>query len=307
MVWHRGRVFNDASQGYPATPRESATVLSFEIQELPDVIKIVTLLDLQSRKKASRKQLKDEIDHICGLDMCIEMPEFNEAIEEMKAEGLVEVDDAGVVSLTSSGELLSGEWENLFVGEEPILEVISGLTDGCITSLVVIVSSQLTNLETSHTLFATLLTLASVSLTAFSSFFLGGKTEDISDMISLQRIINFSLHDIPDNEEREKSLRLVSRLFRLFRKDLNRSNFKAAVLSGVTTFLAGIVPIGLYLYLPSPIGLITSLGFVALVVGFFLVRYRSKKTRVHWKVTLIETLVILVIAVAASLVLGQNG
>ena len=243
--------------------------MSFEIQELPDVIKIVTLLELQSKKSASKMQLRERLNHICGRDMCIDASEFDEALVEMVSEGLVTVDDAGIVSLTSSGELLSGEWENLFVGEEPVLEVISGLTDGCITSLVVIVSSQLTNLETSHTIFATLLTLASVSLTAFSSFFLGGKTEDLSDMVSLQRIINFSLHDIPDKEEREKSLRLVSRLFRMFRKDLNRSNFRAAVLSGVTTFLAGIVPIGLYLYLPSPVGLITSLGFVAVVVGFF--------------------------------------
>jgi len=281
--------------------------LSFEIQELPDVIKIVTLLGLQDKKTASKKQLKDRLNRICGRDMCIDASEFEEALAEMISEGLVTVDPADVVTLTNSGVLLSGEWENLFVGEEPVLEVISGLTDGCITSLVVIVSSQLTNLETSHTLFATLLTLASVSLTSFSSFFLGGKTEDLSDMISLQRIINFSLHDIPDKEEREKSLRLVSRLFRMFRRDLNRSNLWAAVLSGVTTFFAGIVPIGLYLYLPSPIGLFTSLSFVAVVVGFFLVRYRSRKTRVHWKVTLAETIVILIIAVAASLVLGQGG
>ena len=281
--------------------------MSFEIQELPDVIKIVTLLNLQQRKSASKKQLKERLDHICGRDACVDVSDFDDALEEMVSEGLVTVSPTDDVALTSSGELISGEWENLFVGEEPILEIVSGLTDGCITSLVVIISSQLTNLETSHTIFATLLTLVSVSLTAFSSFFLGGKTEDLSDMISLQRIINFSLHDIPDKEEREKSLRLVSRLFRMFRRDLNRSNLWAAVLSGVTTFFAGIVPIGLYLYLPSPIGLFTSLSFVAVVVGFFLVRYRSRKTRVHWKVTLAETVVILIIAVAASLVLGQGG
>ena len=67
----------------------------------------------------------------------------------------------------------------------------------------------------------------------------------------------------------------------MFRKDLNKSNMKAAVVSGVTTFLAGIIPIALYLYLPDPIDLFVSLGFVAVVVGVFLVRYRSKKTRVH--------------------------
>jgi len=280
--------------------------LSFEIQELPDVIKIVTLLDLQEKKKDSKKHIADRLNRICGKDMCITVAELDEALTEMVKEGLVTEDSKGVIKLTSSGVLLSGEWENLFVGEEPILETVTGLTDGSITGLVVILSSYLTQLNTSHTIFATLLTLASVSLTNFSSFFLGGKTEDLSDMISLQRIINFSLHDIPDKEEREKSLRLVARLFKAFRTDLNRSNLKSAIVSGVTTFFAGIIPIGLYILLPSPLHILLSLGFVALIVIVFLVRYRSKKTRVNWKVTLMETLIILVIAVTASLLLGQK-
>jgi VIT1/CCC1 family predicted Fe2+/Mn2+ transporter len=280
--------------------------LSFEIQELPDVIKIVTLLELQEKKKDSRKRITERLNRICGKDVCITAVEFDEALVEMVKEGLVTVDPKGMIELTNSGVLLSGEWENLFVGEEPILETVTGLTDGSITGLVVILSSYLTQLDTSHTIFATLLTLASVALTNFSSFFLGGKTEDLSDMISLQRIINFSLHDIPDKEEREKSLRLVARLFNAFRKDLNRSNMKAAVVSGVTTFFAGIIPIGLYIYLPSPLDILLSLGFVAVIVMVFLVSYRSKKTRVNWRVTLVETLIILVIAVTASLMLGQK-
>lgn len=280
--------------------------MSFEIQELPDVIKIVTLLELQNKKRASRTSLVSRLDKICGRDMCITPTEFDDAMVEMTTEGLVVVTPEGIVELTSSGLLLSGEWENLFVGEEPVLETVTGLTDGSITGLVVILSSYLTNLDTSHTIFATLLTLASVALTNFSSFFLGGKTEDLSDIISLQRIINFSLHDIPDKDEREKSLRLISRLFNIFRKDLNRSNLKAAVVSGVTTFFAGIIPIGLYLLLPSPLNILVSLGFVGVIVGVFLVRYRSRKTRVNWKITLAETVIILIIAVTASLLLGQN-
>jgi VIT1/CCC1 family predicted Fe2+/Mn2+ transporter len=280
--------------------------LSFEIQELPDVIKIVTLLDLQEKKRDSKKHIAERLNRICGKDMCITVVEFDEALAEMVEEGLITIDSKGVIELTSSGVLLSGEWENLFVGEEPILETVTGLTDGSITGLVVILSSYLTQLDTSHTIFATLLTLASVALTNFSSFFLGGKTEDLSDMISLQRIINFSLNDIPDKEEREKSLRLVARLFKAFRTDLNRSNLKSAIISGVTTFFAGIIPIGLYIFLPSPLDILLSLGFVAIIVIVFLVRYRSKKTRVNWKVTLVETLIILVIAVSASLLLGQK-
>ena len=280
--------------------------MSFEIQELPDVIKIVTLLELQDKKRASKNSLVSRLDRICGHDMCITPVEFDEAMTEMAAEGLVVVTPEGIVELTSSGLLLSGEWENLFVGEEPVLEIVTGLTDGSITGLVVILSSYLTNLDVPHTIFATLLTLASVALTNFSSFFLGGKTEDLSDIISLQRIINFSLHDIPDKEEREKSLRLISRLFNIFRKDLNRSNLKAAVVSGVTTFLAGIIPIAIYLLLPDPFNILVSLGFVGVIVGVFLVRYRSRKTRVNWKITLAETVIILIIAVTASLLLGQN-
>jgi VIT1/CCC1 family predicted Fe2+/Mn2+ transporter len=280
--------------------------LSFEIQELPDVIKIVTLLELQEKKRGSKKSLVERLDRICGRDMCITPSEFDEAISEMTDEGLVVVTPEDIVELTNSGVLLSGEWENLFIGEEPVLETITGLTDGSITGLVVILSSYLTNLDVSHTIFATLLTLASVALTNFSSFFLGGKTEDLSDIISLQRIINFSLHDIPDKEEREKSLRLTSRLFNMFRKDLNSSNLKAALVSGMTTFFAGIIPIALYLLLPIPLNIIVSLGFVGIVVGVFLVRYRSRKTRVSWKITLAETIIILIIAVTASLLLGQE-
>jgi len=34
------------------------------------------------------------------------------------------------------------------------------------------------------------------------------------------------------------------------------------------------------------------------------VRYRSKKTRVNWKITFIETIVIIIVATVASLILG---
>ena len=59
-----------------------------------------------------------------------------------------------------------------------------------------------------------------------------------------------------------------------------------------------------YLLLPTPIDLVVSLTIVGVVVGIFLVRYRSKKTRVNWKVSLMETIAIVVIATIASLVLG---
>jgi hypothetical protein len=280
--------------------------LSFEIQNLPDVIKIITLLNLQEKRKATKKALKDRLDHICADYICPLPQDFEEALTEMTSEGLIIVNKYGEVQLTERGVFLGVEWENLFIGEEPIMEIIAGLTDGSITGLVVILSSFLTGLEAATTAFAALLTLTSVALTNFSSFFLGGKTEDLSDLVSLQRIINFSLSDIPDKDDKEKSLMLISQLFILLRKDLNRSNLRAAVASGVTTFLAGIIPMGLYLLLPEPLNVMLSLGFVAVVVGVFLIRYRSRKSRLPLKVTLVETVVILLIAVTASLLLGQR-
>ena len=48
-----------------------------------------------------------------------------------------------------------------------------------------------------------------------------------------------------------------------------------------------------------------SLGEVAVISGVFLARYRSKKTRVNWKITLAETIVIVIIATVVSLLLGS--
>jgi hypothetical protein len=58
--------------------------------------------------------------------------------------------------------------------------------------------------------------------------------------------------------------------------------------------------------LPTPLDIILSLGLVGTVVGIFLVRYRSQRSKVHWKVTLLETAVIVVIAVAVSLIIGGS-
>ena len=116
--------------------------------------------------------------------------------------------------------------------------------------------------------------------------------------------MNYSLSDIPDKGERDKSLMLVKRLFTVLGKEIHRSNLYAAIICGTTTFLAGSLPIIIYLALPGPFNLGVSLAIVAVIVGIFVVRYRSKKTRVHWKVTLLETLAIVAIAALVSLVLG---
>jgi VIT1/CCC1 family predicted Fe2+/Mn2+ transporter len=148
--------------------------------------------------------------------------------------------------------------------------------------------------------------LSAVAITNFSSFLLGGITEDLNDIMTLQNLMNYSLSDIPDKKERDKSLLLVQKLFTLLGKEIHRSNLYAAIICGTTTFIAGIIPIATYLLLLdySPFNMILSLSIVVVIVGVFLARYRSKKTRVNWKITLAETLAIVIIATVASLILG---
>lgn len=241
------------------------------------------------------------------------MGELDKALKEMSTEGLITQTEE-TVQLTAQGQKLGKEWEALLLKKEPIMEIVAGLVDGSITSLVVVLSAFIASLTTSATLlgnpktviFAALLTLSAVAITNFSSFLLGGITEDLADIMTLQNLMNYSLSDIPDKRERDKSLLLVQKLFTLLSKQIHRSNLYGAVISGTTTFLAGIVPIATYLALfeYSPLNIILSLVEVSAIAGIFLVRYRSKKTRVNWRVTLAETIAIVIIATIVSLLLG---
>jgi len=238
------------------------------------------------------------------------MNELDKALKEMAVEKLVEEKEE-YVHLTPQGQKLGKEWESLLLKKEPIMEVVAGLVDGSITSLVVILSAFIATLTPNSFLsnqpaviFAAFLTLSAVSITNFSSFLLGGITEDLNDIMTLQNLMNYSLSDIPDKKERDKSLLLVQKLFTVLSKEIHRSNLYAAIICGVTTFIAGIIPIATYLALPPYYNIAVSMVLVSAIVGVFLVRYRSKKTRVNWKVTLAETLVIVIIATVASLLLG---
>jgi len=97
---------------------------------------------------------------------------------------------------------------------------------------------------------------------------------------------------------------LVKHLFTVLHKDINRSNLLAALICGTTSFTAGIIPIMVYFVLTKSLNIILSLAIVATVTGFFLVRYRYKKSKVHWKITLLETAVIVLIPVIVSLLIG---
>ena len=277
--------------------------MSFAIEELPDVIRVIVLLNLAKGSQLSKQTLQRRIDKVCVNIACINMGEIEKTLKSMSSEGIVTEDD-NTVQLTERGLKLGREWESLLLKKEPILEVVAGLVDGSITGIVVILSAFVAALSTSVAVFAALLTLSAVAITNFSSFLLGGITEDLADILTLQNLMNYSLSDIPDRGERDKSLMLVKRLFTVLGKQIHRSNLYAAIICGTTTFLAGIIPIIIFIALSPPFNVIVSLSVVAGVVGIFLVRYRSKKTRVHWKITLYETIAIVVIAVIASLLLG---
>lgn len=248
--------------------------------------------------------LKRRIDRICTKYVCVETSDFDETLTEMTMEGLILVHDE-TVQLTDQGVKLGKEWRNLLLKKEPIIEVVAGLTDGSITGLVVVLSSYIANLSLGTATFAALLTLAAVAITNFSSFLLGGITEDLADMLTLQTLIRYSVSDIPDGAERNKSLMLVKQLFTVLHKEISRANLYAAIICGTTTYLAGSLPIIVYLLLPHPIDIILSLSVVGFIIGAFLVRYRSQRTKVHWKITLFETVAIVAIAVIASLLVGS--
>lgn len=277
--------------------------VSFEIQELPDVIRVVVLLNLARGNKIQKKMLKHRIDRVCLSYTCIEMNELEKALKEMASEGLISEHD-GDVQLTKQGKRMAKEWESLLLKKEPIMEIVAGLVDGSITGIVVILSAFIAALTTQVTIFAAFLTLSAVAITNFSSFLLGGITEDLADIMTLQNLMNFSVSDIPDKKERDKSLFLIKKLFILLDKEIHRSNLYAAMICGTTTFIAGSIPIVTFILLPSPFDAIISLTIVAVIVGIFLVRYRSKKTRVNWKVSLFETIAIIMVATVASLILG---
>jgi VIT1/CCC1 family predicted Fe2+/Mn2+ transporter len=277
--------------------------LSFEIQELSDIIRIIALLSIGEEDTLDHSLLKRRIDKYCAGYVCVETSDVDEALKEMSDEGLI-TDEQQKIKLTERGLQLAKEWQNLLLKKEPILEVVAGLTDGSITGLVTVLSAFLAGLATNMTAFVTILSLSAVAITNFSSFLLGGKTEDFADLLTLKTLMDYSLSDIPDKTERDRSLRLLKQLFVLLHKEISRSNLYAALIAGTTTYLAGIMPIIAYLMLPKPFGIILSLSIVCIMVGIVLVRYRSQRTKVHWKITLSETAVIIAIAVIASLIIG---
>ena len=284
--------------------------MAFEIQDLPDVIRIIVLLNLREGHSSAKIILKRKIDRVCASLACVSTEELEKTFKDMAAEGLV-INDVEAVKLSEQGAKLAKGWQSLLLKKDPILEVVAGLVDGSITGLVVILSAFISTFTGSMiftsakaVLFTALLTLTAVSITNFSSFFLGGITADLADIMTLRTLMNYSLSDIPDKKERDKSLLLVENLFLVLDKEIHSSNLYAAIICATTAFIAGSIPVSTYVILPSPLNIIVALAIVAVVSGIFLVRYRSRKTRVHWKITLLETLAIVAIATVASVLIN---
>ncbi|MEM3724573.1 MAG: hypothetical protein QW209_03485, partial [Nitrososphaerota archaeon] len=102
--------------------------MSFEIQELPDVIKVFILLNLKRKTSTHKSLLKKRIDEICANDVCVEASDLDKALKEMVSEGLI-IEDGDYIRPTPQGLKLGKEWRNLLLKREPILEVVAGLVD----------------------------------------------------------------------------------------------------------------------------------------------------------------------------------
>jgi hypothetical protein len=285
--------------------RKNLAPMSFEMQDLPDIIRTIILVNFKKTSRLTKNNIKNLISRMCSNISCLTEEDIDRTLKEMVQEGLVTVTD-DIVSITGKGKMLAKEWHNFLMRSEPVMELVSGVTDGSITSLVVIISSTFFGkLPVQYAVFAAFLTLAAVAITNFSSFFLGGLTEELADLVTMERLMNYSVSDILDKRERSKALDLLEELFIVFKSDIRKESVVSAVICGVTTFLAGSLPILLFLFLNTPWDLVVSLSVVAVFVGVFLVKYRSSRSRTNWKVTLLETMGIIVVAVIASILLGR--
>jgi hypothetical protein len=254
--------------------------MSFEMQDLPDIIRTIILVNFKNAKTLKKSNINNIISHMCANISCLTLDDIERTLKEMVLEGLVMV-NGDTVSITGKGKMLAKEWRNFLMRSEPVMELVSGVTDGSITSLVVIISS---------TFFGQL----TFQIAMFAAF------------LTMERLMNYSVSDIPDKRERGKALDLLEKLFSVFKTDIRKGSIVSALICGVTTFLAGSAPILLFLLLDTPWDVICSLSVVAIFVGIFLVRYRSSRTKMSWKVTLLETMLIIAVAVIASILLGQS-
>ncbi len=276
-------------------------------QDINDLIKVIILINFDKSGESMREQLHRRLNKFLGREPLhrVSHNDFNESLNEMVQEGLAKV-EGDRIALSDRGKLLSREFKSLLFKQEPILEITAGISEGSIAGLIVVVSAYVASLGRAAILYAAVLTITAVALTGITSLILGGKTEDLADLITLRRLMEYDLKRIGDVEERERTLLLMRNLFDVLRSEINRSNILASVIYIFTCVLSGLLPVVLDIVLPQPFGVIASLSFVLLVVGIFLVRYRSRKTQTHWKFLIVETFGLIIASVIVSLILGSG-
>ncbi|MBS7624463.1 hypothetical protein KEJ29_02655 [Candidatus Bathyarchaeota archaeon] len=278
--------------------------MSFEIQDLVDILRILTLVEL-GEKPILKRSLERKICRICKGRFNIDVEDFNEMLKSMVEEGLISV-SGDYVKLTDKGAGIGREWRKFLFKGEPILEIIAGIADGTVASLTLILSSLIAGLSMKMTLIASILSLIIVSITNFSSFLLGGITENLADLTTLQNLIIYSLSDIPDSVERTKAIHLARELLNLLRRERSKMSILSALACGGATFASAAVPLAIYLSLPQPIDMILSLSIILAMAGIFLVYYRALKMRIHWKITLLQTITVIAGVLIMSLLLSTN-
>lgn len=281
--------------------------MGFYPQDINDLIKVMVLINFDKSGESFREQLHRKLNKFLGREPLqrVSHIDFNETLDEMVLEGLANV-DGDRIRLSERGRSLSREFKSLLFKQEPILEITAGITEGSIAGLIVIVSAYAAGMGRAAVLYAAVLTITAVALTGISSLLLGGKTEDLADLITLRRLMEHDLKQIDDREERERSLLLIKNLFDVLRSEITKSNIFSAMFYVLTCVISGLIPISLDILLPQPFGLISSLTLVSALIGIFLLRYRSKKTQTHWKFLVVETFGLILASVIISLLLGSG-
>ncbi|MCJ7763086.1 hypothetical protein MUP38_06515, partial [Candidatus Bathyarchaeota archaeon] len=73
--------------------------MSFEIQELPDVMRVIVLLNLSKGAPMQKSALKSRIDKVCVSYACVDVNELEKALKEMASEKLI-IDNGDTIKLT---------------------------------------------------------------------------------------------------------------------------------------------------------------------------------------------------------------
>lgn len=281
--------------------------MAFHPQDINDLIKVIVLINFDKSGESYTEQLHKRLNKFLGREPLQRVSHYdlNQTLDEMTREGLARIEGERV-SLSERGKMLSREFKSLLFKREPILEITAGISEGSIAGLIVIVSAYAASLGRAAILYAAVLTITAVALTGITSLILGGKTEDLADLITLRRLMEHDLKRIGDEEERERSLLLIKDLFDVLKAEINRSNISSAAFYVTTCVFAGLLPVALDILLPQPLGIIASMSFVLVVVGIILLRYRSKKTQTHWKFLILETFGLIIASVLVSLLLGSG-